>query len=65
MRILRNWQTLRVIEGNVYHWYCCGAGNARIFAAACSPAMTIYAEGFVETWPGKIDASTTKRLPVP
>ena len=39
--------------------------NAKIFATACSPAMTMYAEGFVETWPGKIDASTTKRLSVP
>ena len=42
-----------------------GVGNARIFATACSPAITMYAEGVVETWLGKVDASITKRLSVP
>lgn len=39
--------------------------RARIFSAAYSAAVTIMAEGFPVTMPGKIDPSTTKRLSVP
>jgi hypothetical protein len=39
--------------------------SANILAAAFSAAVTIIAEGFAVTWPGKIDPSTTKRLSVP
>lgn len=49
-------------------WYLAWAtvfGRAMILAAACSAAMTIRAEGLVETIPGKMEASTTKRLSVP
>lgn len=49
-------------------WYLAWAtvfGRAMILAAACSAATTIRAEGLVETIPGKMEASTTKRLSVP
>jgi hypothetical protein len=34
-------------------------------SAACSDAITMYADGLAVTWPGKILASTTNKLSVP
>lgn len=39
--------------------------KANIFCAACSEAITIIADGLPVVMPGKMEASTTKRLSVP
>lgn len=39
--------------------------KAKILSAACSAATTIEADGLPVTWPGKMEASTTKMLSVP
>ena len=39
--------------------------KAKILCAACSEAITIIADGLPVVMPGKMDASTTKRLSVP
>ena len=40
-------------------------GRARILATACSATIMMAAVGLLVTWPGKMEASTTKRLSVP